>query len=186
MLGSVEVRKLLERALSLSEADETEVALSASHESLTRFAHNMIHQNVAEADATLEVRAAYGLRVGMATTNDLSPLGIERAVWQANEMAQHLPENPGWPGLPEPQPLPEGVAFDERVAELSDDPESRAQPVSDICAAARVENLLASGAFSAGQFEYAVMNSHDLFAYAPGTEVELTLVVEQPEAGASA
>src|SRR5574341_348675 len=79
LLGQVEVEKLLKRALALSEADETEVTLATFNESLTRFAHNVIHQNVAEADAELEVRAAFGRRVGAASTNDLSPLGARRA-----------------------------------------------------------------------------------------------------------
>ena len=100
--------------MSLSDADETEARLTTSREALTRFAHNVIHQNVAEVDAGLEVRAAFGSRVGLTATNDLTPRGIERVVRQACEMARHVPKNPNWPGLPGPQTLPAGhvLAYD--------------------------------------------------------------------------
>jgi len=186
LLGERKVQTLLKQALSYSEAGETEIVFSSSHEALTRFAHNAIHQNVAEADASVEVHAAVGRRVGRAATNDISPLGIECAVRRAGEIARHLPENPEWPGLPAPQ-TPEdevSVAYDEAVAGMT--PEARAQAVGEVCRAAQAAGLLASGAFSTGRSEYAVMNSNGLFAYAPSTEADLTLVVEQPEASASA
>src|SRR5574341_553570 len=144
LLGQVEVEKLLKRALALSEADETEVTLATFNESLTRFARNMIHQNVAEADAELEVRAAFGRRVGAASTNDLSPLGVERAVRQACDLAHHLPERPDWPGVAEPQSPPALAAYDESVAGMT--PEARARAVGGLCGEAHGKKLLASGA----------------------------------------
>jgi predicted Zn-dependent protease len=125
--------------------------------------------------------------VGLAATNDLTAQGIERVVEQAAGLARHLPENPQWIGLPDPQPLPDPpvLAYDEGVAALCGAPETRAGVVADICAAARGARRLASGAFSAEQSEVAVMNSRGLFAYAPNTQVELTFVVEDPAAGTS-
>ena len=179
LLGQAEVEKVLKRALALSDADETEAVLSMFNESLTRFAYNVVHQNVAEIDASLEVRAAFGRRVGAASTNDLSPLGIERAVRQACDLARHLPERPDWPGLAGPQPPPAVAAYDESVAAMT--PDARARAVGDICGEARRNKLLASGALSTTQLEYAVMNSRGLFAYAPGTQADLTFVMEQPQ-----
>ncbi len=191
LLGDLELRDLLQRVLRLSTAEETEAALSTGAEALTRFAHNMVHQNVAEVDSTLEVRAAFGRRVGLASTNDLSPAGLERVVAAACALARHSPDNADWPGLTRPdelaaranrpQPVP---AYDAAVAAVV--PETRARMVGDLCAAAASERLLASGALSTSHGESAVLNSHGLFAYAPGTEVELTFVVEQPGGQASA
>jgi predicted Zn-dependent protease len=177
---------LLQQALHLSSADETEVLFSATREALTRFAHNVICHNVADVDAGLEIRAAFGSRVGRATTNDLSALGVERVVRQACDMARHLPENPQWPGLPEPVPLPDLAVSDSAVVGLCEAPQRRAQVVAEVCRAARSARLLASGAFSVETAETAVMNSRGLFAYAPNTQADLTLVVEKPEEGASA
>lgn len=186
-LGPEKVRRLLERALALSRADEAEVVFTGAEEVLTRFAHNHIHQNVAEADATVEVRAAFGARVGTATTNDLSPAGLERVVETACELARHLPENPHWPGLPEPQAYPNvPVAFDESVAVLCRDPLARAEAMAAVCAEARALGVLASGSYSAARYEQAILNSRGLWAYAPSTQVDVTLVYEQPEVPASA
>jgi predicted Zn-dependent protease len=177
--------------LRLSSADETEVALETETAALTRFAHNVIHQNVAEVEANLEVRIVLGRRVGAASTNDISPAGLERAVAEACGLARHLPEQADWPGLAEPQSSPRGaaqpepvLAFDEGVAGLS--PAARAQPVLEVCRAAQSEKLLASGAFNTSYGESAVLNSQGLFAYAPSTQVDLTFVVQQPDANASA
>lgn len=185
--GPASIRRLLERALALSEADETEVVYSAADEALTRFAHNAIHQNVAERDASLEVRAVLGTRLGAATTNDLSDAGLERAVRTACGLARHVPENPEWPGLPLPQPYPEtSPAYDERVAALCADPLARARVIADLGEAARAAGLRASGSYSAATSEFALLNSRGLFAYAPSTQVDLTYVVEQEEPRASA
>ena len=184
MLGRAEIEDILKHAIYLSEADETEAVIEASDLSLTRFARNAIHQNVAETDALLEVRAGFHRRVGAASTNDVSRVGIYRAVKRACAMARHAPENPDWPGLPEPQPLSEVQAFDEAVASMT--PEARAHAVADICGDARALNLAASGALSTGWSEYAVMNSKGLFAYALNTEVNLAFLVEQPQESASA
>ena len=184
LLGRTEIEAVLKHALYLSESDETEAVVEVSDLSLTRFARNAIHQNVAGTDALLEVRAVFRRRVGAASTNDLSRVGIYRAVRRACALARHAPENPDWPGLPEPQSLPDVLAFDEAVAGMT--PGARALAVADICGEARALNLLASGALSTGWSEYAVMNSKGLFAYAPSTQVDLTFVVERPQESVSA
>src|ERR1700682_4325280 len=104
LLGESRTRAVLEQVLRLSPADETEAALDTDNAALTRFAHNVIHQNVSETQANLEVRVVFGRRVGAANTNDLSPAGVQRALDQACALAQHLPDNPDWPGLADPLP----------------------------------------------------------------------------------
>jgi predicted Zn-dependent protease len=178
------MERLLSHVLLLSGANDTEVVLQASNEFLTRFARNGIHQNVAERNIRLEVRAAFGSSVGMASTNDPSPLGLERVVNQACDIAHHMPENPDWPGLSEPQPLPDVLAYDETVASMT--PEARARIVRDICRAAHAEQLAASGAFATQQSECAVMNSNGLFAYAPSTQTDLHFVIERLDESVSA
>ena len=191
LAGSDRSRRLLEEVLRLSPADETEAVLDTQDAALTRFAHNVIHQNVSERDASLEVRVAFGRRVGAAETNDLSAAGLERAVAEACALARHATEDPDWPGLAtaadsagENEPPVPVRAFDERVAAMG--PEVRARAVAAICEAARAQGLLASGAFASSSGDYALLNSRGLFAYAPNTEVDLTFVAEQPEERASA
>ncbi len=182
-------RRLLETVLSLSPADETEAVLDSSQTALTRFAHNVIHQNVSERDASLEVRAVFGRRVGSASTNDLSAGGLERVVAEACKLARHATEDKNWPGLTSEtesglDDYEAADAYDPKVAAMR--PDARAQTVAGICDTARAEGLLASGAFSTGAGTLALLNSKGLFAHEPATEVDLSFVVEQPEARASA
>ncbi|MBM4424587.1 MAG: TldD/PmbA family protein [Chloroflexi bacterium] len=179
MLGESRIKQLLETALALSTADETEAAVTATDESLTRFANNAIHQNVAESDAAIEVRAVFGKRVGTAVTNDFSADSLRRIVDMACEIARHQPENPGFPGLPEPSPVARVESFDEAAASAS--PEQRAAAVSGICRAASGARAVAAGAYSTSITESAIANSRGLFAYHPATSVDLTLVVARRE-----
>jgi predicted Zn-dependent protease len=191
LAGEAALRSMLEAVLARSTADETEAALTTAREAVTRFAHNSIHQNMAEADAELVVRAAFGRRLGLASTNDLSPAGIERVVAEACALARHQPENADWLGLTDPAELPPPAerpqpvqAYDEAVAAMS--PEARGRTVAGLCAAARAEGWLASGAYSTNSGEAALLNSHGLWAYAPSTRVDLTFVLEEPGEQASA
>ncbi len=179
MLGESRIKHLLETALSLSAADETEAALTASDQSLTRFADNAIHQNVAESDAVLEVRAVFGKRVGAATTNHLSPESIRRIVEIACESARHQPENPDFPGLPKPKPIANVESFDEAALEAG--PEWRARAVGTVCRAASEAGAFAAGAYSTASGETAIANSNGVWAYHPATSVDLTLVVAREE-----
>ena len=179
MLGDSQIKRLLHTALALSAADETEAALTAADSALTRFANNAIHQNVADSDATLEVRAVFGKRAGTASTNNLSEDGIRRIVEMAGEIARHQPENDDFPGLPEPRPVVEVGSFDEAVAGAS--PELRANAAATVCRAAKEIGGVAAGAYSTSASETAIANSKGLWAYHPATSVDLTLVVLRGE-----
>ncbi|HKZ68430.1 MAG TPA: DNA gyrase modulator, partial [Anaerolineales bacterium] len=180
MLGEKRIKYLLDTALSLSPADETQASLTATDEALTRFANNAIHQNVADSDAVLEVRAMFGKRVGTASTNNLSDEGIRRIVEAACEIARHQPENDEFPGLPEPSPLTSVESFDEAAAAAS--PELRAGAVAAICRAATEAGGIAAGAYSTSASETAIANSKGVWAYHPATSVDLTLVVAKEAA----
>ena len=191
LIGPEAARHLLETALRLSPADETEVVLESTNAALTRFAHNVIHQSVSDRDASLEVRAVFGRRVGSASTNDLSAAGLERTVAQACLLARRTSEDPDWPGLTtaEESRLSPGSSmivqsYDARVASMS--PGERARTVATICLAAGDRGLLASGALGTQADTFALLNSHGLFAHSAATEVDLSFVVEQPLERASA
>ena len=181
MLGERNVKELLANVLARSPADETEASLSAVDEALTRFANNAIHQNVAESDAVLQVRAVFGRRVGAASTNDFSSASLARLVERACDIARHQPENPDFPGLPFPQPIPQVNSFDEAIAAAS--PEMRARAVADVCKQATAARAVAAGAYSTAAIETAIANSRGVWAYHPSTSVDFTLVVANDEEG---
>jgi predicted Zn-dependent protease len=175
MIGRTHTEMLLKRALSLSAADETEAVLLGLDGQLTRFANNAIHQHVAEVNRYLVVRAALGRRTGVGATNDLTDGGLERAIEAAVTAARMRPEDPDFPGLPEPVNVGAVDAFDEATAGCS--PAERAEAVRAVCERAEAAGCVAAGALRTAVHEWAVANSHGLFAYHPATEADLTTVV---------
>ncbi len=175
MLGEEKARSICQKVLSFSPADQTEVLLLGYDRQLTRFANSHIHQNVSESDVQLRVRVVMGKRVGVAVTNRLDDASISQVVENAVAIARLQPENPNFKSLPQPAPLPEIRAFDEKIFSLT--PAAKAETVGVICRKARELGLVASGAYSSETFEVAVANSLGLFAYIPGTEFSFNTVI---------
>lgn len=173
MIGEATIQAIAHRVLSACRAEEVEVVFFGLEERLTRFANNVIHQNVAETDAILVVRAAVGQRVGVAMTNDLTGPGLERAAEAA--LVACRGEDPDYPGLPEPAPVEPVTAFDEPTAAYT--PADRARAVGEICRRAEKAGIRGSGAFRTAIHEFAVANSHGLFLYHPATIADLTTVM---------
>jgi predicted Zn-dependent protease len=171
MLGQRQVEERLKRALQLSRAAESQVTLVAVEAALTRFANNIIHQNVTETNATVTIKAVVGQATGTAATNDLSDEGLARAAEQALTHARHRPEDPDYPGLPEPKMVRPLAAFDEATARSS--PADRAKAVGEICRQAAGQALNASGAFSTTAAEVGVANSLGLLVYHRSTTADL-------------
>lgn len=175
LVGQKRLQEVAQQVLAASEADQTEVVLWAQDQALTRFANSAIHQNVAERDVQVRVRAVVGKRTGVATTNDLRPEALAHVAETAVRLARLQPENPDFTSLPEPAPIPQVQALDEET--LAFTPEDRARGVAVICRLAEETGLAAFGAFSTSTVELAVHNSLGVAAYFPTTAVRLTLVV---------
>ncbi len=175
------VHALLQKVLSYSRAEQTEVVYLGTESALTRFANNFIHQNVAERNHELRVRAVMGKRMGVATTNRLDDQSLQRVTEQALEIARLSPENPEFHSLPEPQPIVPAPGFSERTALYS--AEARARSVGIIVQLAKESRLESAGAFSTETSHVAVANSLGIFAYEPRTQSECHAVVMADEQG---
>ncbi|MCS7172731.1 MAG: TldD/PmbA family protein [Armatimonadetes bacterium] len=179
MLGDRRAEALLKDTLACSRADETEIVLLAEDEALTRFANNTVHQNVAETNAAVAVRVAIGKRLGSAVTNQLHPEAVQQAITRAEAAARLAPENPGFPGFPEPRPFQPVAAFHETVAAAA--PEDRARMVLEVIRIADAHGAVAAGALSTSVEEVAVANSRGVFCYHAGTRVRFRTVVHREE-----
>jgi PmbA protein len=169
------VHALLQKVLSYSQAEQTEVVYIAAESALTRFANNFIHQNVAEYNHELRVRAVVGKRTGVATTNRLDDESLRRVTQQAFEIACISPENPEFHSLPGPQPIMPAPGYSEHTAQCS--AEARAKGVGVIVQLAKERGLESAGAFSTEINHVAVANSLGIFAYEPHTESACHAVV---------
>lgn len=175
MLGENKIREITQQVFAFSKADQTEVLLQITQSALTRFANSYIHQNVAENDTMVRVRVAYGKKIGVASSNDLSPEALKRTVETARAIAQLQREDPEFQSLPRPQPVPRVEAFVDATAGYT--PEQRAQLVGVLCKKAKAQNVVAAGAFSTTAIEIAVANSLGVFAYHPSTYADINTVM---------
>jgi predicted Zn-dependent protease len=175
MIGPDAIRRITDRVLTASPADQTEVVVIAGEEQLTRFANNEIHQHVSETNAEIRIRAIIGQQIGVAATNDPSEAGLQRALDAAVAIAQHQPPNPQFTSLPTPQPITPADGWSQATADCM--PQRRAEDVGTIIRLAEAQGLVAAGAFSTKTEEIAVANSLGVWAYHPGTHALINTVV---------
>src|SRR5215469_14102631 len=88
MLNKNQAADIFERIQKHSTADELEVLFYGTKNALTRFANNVIHQNVAEENDVVSVRTTFGGRTARATTNKLDNESLRRVVHASENLAK--------------------------------------------------------------------------------------------------
>lgn len=180
--SQAELWRIAERVLKLSDADETEVMIDAAADSLTRFANNAIHQNVAERYLTVSVRTVFDGRTARATTNKTDPESLKQAVAASAALARQQPKNPDLLPMPGPQKYPRVQRYFERTAATT--PGERARAVKRITEAAARRGQTAAGIFTTGAFHSVLANSRGLFAAHRQTRAEFSItLLEQDSSG---
>ena len=180
MLGRKKAEVICKDVLRRAGKDPAEVLLHFENQNLTRFANNYIHQNVAERNATLMVRVLRGKRMGLAAGNRLDEDGLDKLVARARANSEVSPEDPDYPGLPEPARYEAVNGFDQLTAEYS--PQDRAKLVDMVCRLASEKGLNNSGLFSNGTNEVAIANTQGVMAYYAGTNADFQTVVTSEDA----
>lgn len=173
-VSPAEAASLARLTVSLVSADEAEAVVSVNDSALTRFANNHIHQNVAELDASVSVRAVVGTRQGVASTNRTDNEGLRACADAAVRAARVAPEDPDFPGLPSPAP----IETHDRVRESTQafDAEARARAASAIIEQSAERDLTAAGTVARSEYAVAVANSHGVDASAAVTSLKATVL----------
>jgi predicted Zn-dependent protease len=175
ILSNEDAKKILQKAVSLSKAEQFEANLDGSISGNVRYARNTITTSGSREDITLVCQALFGKKIGSATTNELDDASIERCVRRAEELAQLAPENPEAMPVVSPQTYLESKAHFESTAAIA--PDFRAQVANEGIEQAAQKGMTAAGFFEDGQFFSAMMNSAGLFAYHKSTGLEFNLTV---------
>jgi predicted Zn-dependent protease len=171
-----DARALVERVLKMSKAGEIQVNLAGGHQTNVRFADNRISTSGGVSDLSVSVYSAFGPKHAVASTNDVSDAGLERAVRQSEALARLAPDDPEALPLLGPQSYRETRSFFESTAALT--PPARVEPARLAIAAAKADGKLkAAGFIAAGSGMEALGNHRGLFAYQPSTSVNYTLTV---------
>ncbi len=161
---------------------EAEALVMADDSALTRFANSQIHQNVAETNASINLRVVVGKRVGVASSGRTDPEGIRRLAENATAIARVVEELEDWGGLPgatEIHDVPEG--YSATTADAS--PEFRAEAARAVIAAADDAGVVAYGSFATSLESIAVANSNGARAAGTRTTSQLITVSMGPGGG---
>ena len=167
---------LLKKVVQESPADQTEAILLTEDSSLTRFAGSTVHQHVAERNQMLALRVVLGKRISVVTTNIVQPSSVKKILQKAISLAKVQHPNDEFISLPKPKPIPEIETFSRNIGRLT--PDQKVRMVKGLLRRVEERGCKASGAFSNGEVELAVVNSFGMEAYQKFSDLIFHLIVE--------
>jgi PmbA protein len=168
-------RELAARALAAADGDQAEVLVLSERSGLARFASSEVHQPTLIENCVLTMRIARDGRVGTASTNRVDDDGLRELAARAGEAAESAVAEPDFPGLAEPQPLPDVEGCDEALANLG--PEDQARLAR---AAIEAGSVGLYGFFTSGLTELAIASTKGVDACQTMTDAT-TLIVAADE-----
>ena len=174
-LSRQRAEEIFGQVLKYSTAEETEVMISSSSFALTRFANNIIHQNVSEETTTLSVRVVVEGRMARASTNKFDEESIRQICEDALVLARLQPPDPDLLPMPGPQTYRAVSRFFTETAELN--PATRAATVVSVIKRAEKNRLTAAGIFSSGASAFGLFNSRGLSAFHEETLAEFSVTM---------
>jgi predicted Zn-dependent protease len=175
ILTKDEARRILEKVLSYSKADECESNLNGNLTGNIRFARNTVTTSGMQDDTTLVVQSSYGKKTGTATINEFDDASLEKVVRRSEDLAKLAPENPEYVNFLEPQQYLQSKGYFESTAGIT--AEYRAQVANGSIKPSREKNLTAAGFFQNNTTFQSMMNSKGLFAYHQETSVNYSSTV---------
>jgi PmbA protein len=161
-------------------AEQTEVHVEEVADSLTRFANNGIHQNVAEHGLTVSIRNVVDGRTARATTNRTDEDSLRGAIQASLSLAHSEPKDTRLLPMPGKQKLRRVNRFVRNTAALS--AEDRARAVRLACDLAVKKGQVAAGIFASGQSQSVIGNSRGLFAAYRETHAEFSVTMQEESA----
>ena len=178
-----DAKAILQKVLKLSTAGECSATLSGSIEGNVRYALNNVSTSGVVSDADLQVKVAYGKRVGTATINQFDDASLKRVVDRAQELARLAPENPEFVPAIAKQNYKTSATFADPTARIT--PELRAKVATDCIGPCKADKLVAAGFLNDGQSFSALANSNGNFAYQRSTALDFTCTVRTDDAQGS-
>jgi PmbA protein len=175
-----ELHRIIDTVLRLAKstgAEETEVHVDETADSLTRFANNAIHQNVAEHGLNVSIRTVVDSRTARATTNRVDEDSLRAAIDASLSLAHSQPKDPHLLPLPGKQRYRKVNRFMKDTAALT--PEERARAVCRACDLAIQNGQVAAGIFASGLQQSAMGNSRGLFAAYRETHAEFSVTMQE-------
>jgi predicted Zn-dependent protease len=175
ILTKEEAKKIIDKVLAFSKADEMSVTLNGGRTGNIRYARNSVSTSGESTNLSLSVTAVFGKRSGTATINEFDDKSLEKTVKRAEEIAKLAPENPEYVAMLEPQKYSDTNTFSESTANI--DPEYRAKAAFDSIDPCAKNNLTAAGYMEDSTGFTAIGNSKGLFGYNKSTSIDFSITV---------
>jgi len=175
ILTQEQTKRICDRVLSYSKADECVVSVDGSRAGNIRFARNAVSTAGLADDTTVSVQVAFGKRQGTASINEFDDKSLERVVRRAEDLARLAPENPEFMPAVGKQDFKASKTFDAKTAAI--DPEFRAQAAAYAIEACRKNKLVAAGFFTDSTAFSSIANSNGVWGHQDQTGLDFTCTV---------
>ena len=179
ILSRDEARRLMEKALSYSKADECVVSLGGNEGGNIRYARNSVSTSGTEENTTLVVQSSYGKKSATSTINEFDDASLEKVVRRSEEMAKLAPENPEFMGALGPQQYQETKTYFKSTDDIS--PDQRASFAANSINPAAAKDITAAGFLEDKAGFSAMLNSKGLFAYGQSSNVDFTVTMRSAD-----
>ena len=168
----IDVREIAAQALRAAEGDDAEALVLSERSGLARFASSEVHQPTLIENCVVTLRVIREKKTGVASTNRVDDDGLRELATRAGEAADSAVAEDDFPGLAEPDPLPDVEGWDDEIAKIG--PEDQAKLAR---AAIDSGNSVGRfGFFTSGVTEIAIASSAGVDAHQAMTDAT-TLVV---------
>jgi predicted Zn-dependent protease len=175
ILTQEQTKRITDRVMALTKADECIVTVGGSRTGNIRYARNAVSTAGLTNDTAIAVQVAFGKRQGTATINEYDDKSLEKVVRRAEDLARLAPENPEFMPAVAKQAYKPSETFVQRTADI--DPEYRAQAAAYSIEACRKNHLVAAGYFTDRTAFETVANSNGAFGHQQQTGLDFTLTV---------
>jgi predicted Zn-dependent protease len=175
ILSKEEAKKIIDKVIGFSKADEISVTLSGGRRGNIRYARNTVSTAGESENLSLAVTSGFGKKSGTATINELDDASLEKAVRRAEEIAKLAPENPEYVPNLGPQVYVDSQTFAQATANIT--PELRAKVAADSIGVCAKNGLTAAGYLEDSSGFTAMGNNKGLFAYNKESQVDFSVTV---------
>lgn len=167
MIGASVLLKALAGAARRVKADAVSVVGRAASRRAFRFAHEAIHQDLAQETLDVAVSVLREGRVGIAGTGSLVPAALARCAETAADIAAHAPQPDRLAAWPAKSRIASRTDFIRRTAAVR--PEACVAQIQHVMRACQGLGVELAGSMILGEEESAVVNSRGSACYAAST-----------------
>ena len=178
-----QAKALIDRALSLSKAEETFVTLNGGDRGNLRFARNTATTSGASSGYSLGITAGFGKKSGSVTTAEFDDASLRQAIANAEEIARLSPDNPEAMPVLGPQTYGASKAYFDDAAQVT--PEWRAGAAGTAIELSRQKGAVTAGFVDTSASMQAAGSSKGLFAYDRRTAADYNLTVRTADESGS-